>query len=1059
MKSSVSYQPLGHLSAAVRFGLALTCLGGLGIPSVQADPQGGKVTAGQAEILQALGKTTIKQGSDRAVIEWESFSIGAGEITQFIQPGSNSAALNRVMGASPSLLNGILRANGNVLLINQNGVVVGPNGMVDVGGFLASTLDVSNDEFLRGGDLTLKGTSEASVQNFGTIKAATGDVFLVGRDVENHGVLGAFQGHVGLAAGNNVLIKSTGNERVFVSAGEGRVTNTGEIASAVAELKAHGNAYAMAINNTGVVRATGVDQRGGGVFLRAAGDISTTGEVAAINQDGSGGTIQIATGAGEIKSGGLLNASGTSAKGGSITLANGGALNLVSGSVVEANGTSGGSIEIGGTAGQSIQVGDGAKIMANGLTGKGGRIDVNGGEIVVYRNSTLGANGETSGGAVSVGGTGRVQIDGTVSATGATENGGSASLVGTSVIVGNEGSVNVNGATQGGSIAMNAADLNRVEGSVSATGATGGLISLQAGRKAEVAGQVSAVGSSLAGGRIDVIANEVSIETGALLDGSGALAGGSLNVGGSFQGKADPTLRNALNSVVAEGATLRVDSSLGSAGRAVVWSDGTTLFSGDVSARALGATGRGGLIEVSGKQNLLFRGTVSAASVGGQSGTVLFDPGDVYIGASSSNIPIASLNTILQGNTSVIIATQSGSIIVQDLGLADTRHNAIQWTSDASLGLFASENIFVANHIRNSGKGSINLIAGWEGLETELIAPLPLSVNTAISTALTVEVGSTLKMGTILPIGSVLNGTTLAVAQNLGSDTAVTGLTTVAAGGTLATGSVITGTGAFGIGATSVEDRWESYVEAEKFGDQGSIFIGRADLNRHIEVGSRYGNTNVAANSLVMTTFQGNAEPRWTQLGFHDSGATLLPRAGGTGVRGLDLHNGLNDNIVRSIRQGNTDATINASLDTRVDPALGFLANSTTLTLRNAGAGGRDSVGRCGHRTGNRSPHLRHRDQRKCDHAFESDHRGFQRQHQRRGYQLLLYLLRTRRRGSRHCRALRSGPLGLQRGGNFGAEFQLYSRDGDSGSGWRGGRCAPREREWPRGRYLHELRQ
>jgi len=938
----------------VRTGVIACCLMAVAQPPAFANPKGGKVVAGNAEIAEALGKLMVSQGSDRAVIEWESFSIDAGEITQFLQPGSNSAALNRVMGASPSVLNGLLKANGNIWLINQNGIMVGPNGMVDVGGFVASTLDVDNDDFLRGGDVMLKGNSDASIKNFGTIKAAGGDIFLVGREIENHGVLGAFEGTVGLAGGNQVLLKAkgAGNERIFVSGGEGRVTNTGEIRGVMAELKAHGNAYALAINNSGVVRASGTDQQGGRVMLKASsGDIVSTGELSAINADGSGGSVEIENGAGEIQIGGLASASSLTGRGGQVRVVGEG-INVMSAAVIEANGSEGGGIKIGGSSTRAVTVGEGALVTSSGTAGLGGRVEVNGGEIVVYKNSTLGANGETNGGMVAVTGSDRVKIDGGLRATATTGNGGSISLTGPTLTLGADSALDVNGETQGGSVNMNSTELTRSSGLVSASGASGGSISLQGGRRLEVDGQVEALGRTIVGGRIDAIADEVALETGALFDVSGNFRGGALNVGGSYQGTAIPSLRNSIRTMVSEGVALRADSALGSAGQAVVWSDGITDFSGDVSARAFGPVGRGGLIEISGKEDLLFRGTVTAKAVGGQSGTVLFDPGSIIIAGAGSTVPVSSLNTILQSGTNVIVATHSGTIRVDEIGTANfnDRHNAVQWTSDASLGLFASGNIFIHNHIRTSGAGSINLIAGWLGSEADLLPSVGLVNPIRIPNALGIEVGSLLKTGTILPAGSILNGA--AFAQTLTSDTLITSATTIASGGTIAADSIITevGGGAFEPNPPlSVEGHWTSYLNSEKFGESGSVFIGARDLDRHVEVGSRYGNTNVAANSLVMTAPRTNADSLWTQLGFHDSGVTLLaPRAAGTGLLGLDLHDTNNNNIVRSIRQDGP-ATLNATtLDTRVlqgaanatsstgfDPA--FAPGATTITLRDSG--------------------------------------------------------------------------------------------------------------------------
>lgn len=220
---------------------------------------------GQVSFDRSANTLTITQGSDKAIIHWDDFSIAKGNLTQFLQPGSHSAALNRVIGDLRSEIHGDLTANGRIFLINPNGVLIGPTGRIDVGGFLASTLDVSDADFLAGGDMLFKGDSQAKVVNLGTINAIDGDIFLIAREVENHGTLTAQRGTVGLAAGQEVLIKAEGAERVFVRpTGSGKsetgVTNTGVIEAATAELKAHGNLYALAINNTGVVRA----HRGGG---------------------------------------------------------------------------------------------------------------------------------------------------------------------------------------------------------------------------------------------------------------------------------------------------------------------------------------------------------------------------------------------------------------------------------------------------------------------------------------------------------------------------------------------------------------------------------------------------------------------------------------------------------------------------------------------------------------------------------------------------------------------------------------------------------------------------
>jgi len=290
---------------------------------VRANPSGGKVVAGQAAIAGGAGALTVTQTSNRAVINWQDFSIAAGEVTRFVQPSATSATLNRVLSGNPSSLLGSLQANGRVYVINPNGVLVGAGARIDTAGFLASTLDTSNQAFLAGGDLVFSGNSTAAVQNLGAISASSGDIFLIAQKVENRGVLSAPQGTAALAAGSEILLTTGGAERVFIRAASSAasVVNAGEIAAATAELKAaNDNPYALAINNSGLVRATGTEVRDGKIWLVAGtkapadakhvnqGAITNTGTLAAVNANGKGGWVEtsgetVSLGAGKVRTG------------------------------------------------------------------------------------------------------------------------------------------------------------------------------------------------------------------------------------------------------------------------------------------------------------------------------------------------------------------------------------------------------------------------------------------------------------------------------------------------------------------------------------------------------------------------------------------------------------------------------------------------------------------------------------------------------------------------------------------------------------------------------------
>ncbi|MGE5200719.1 MAG: filamentous hemagglutinin N-terminal domain-containing protein [Acidobacteriota bacterium] len=150
-------------------------------PGALAAPTGGTVAAGSATISTTGSVTQITTNSQRTIINWQGLSIAPGETAKFVQPSSSSATLNRVVGPDPSLLLGTLTSNGQVYLINRNGIVVGQGARIETAGFVASTLDVPDTAFMSGGALKFSGTSTATIQNLGTINATLGDVVLIGQ--------------------------------------------------------------------------------------------------------------------------------------------------------------------------------------------------------------------------------------------------------------------------------------------------------------------------------------------------------------------------------------------------------------------------------------------------------------------------------------------------------------------------------------------------------------------------------------------------------------------------------------------------------------------------------------------------------------------------------------------------------------------------------------------------------------------------------------------------------------------------------------------------------------
>ncbi|MEM9017432.1 MAG: filamentous hemagglutinin N-terminal domain-containing protein, partial [Verrucomicrobiota bacterium] len=489
--------------------------------AVHANPRGANVVAGNVNI-SGLGtrRVDIIQNSNRAIINWQQFNIQKGEITQFRQRGGGTA-LNRVVTGDPTAIYGQLRANGSVVLINPNGIVVGPSGTVDVAGMLTmSTLDTTNEDFLNGGRARYKGNTAAGVVNYGAISSATGDVVLLGNFLQNSGSVSAPQGTVAFGAGGEILVNETasGGKISVIAGGVGGATgisNSGSIDGAAAELKAHGNVYALAIQNDGVVRASGYNFSGGRLTLSAGpqGSIVNTGQLIARNSDGSGGRIDI-----------------------------------------DANNISldAGTVDVSGAPGM-----------------QGGEVNVTGNGVEVAAATSIAADGSV-----------------------------------------------------GGSVRVSGQRLAAVDGAISATGDVGN------------------------GGFIDVSASEVTVGSTASMDVSGVTEGGRVRVGGGFQGN-EADINNSNSTAIDAGASFFADAIGGDAGTIVIWSDGDTLFRGEASAQAFGAFGDGGLIEISGRQNLTYDGGhVSTRSANGNTGTLLFDPVDVEISRVASGTATITIEAL-----------------------------------------------------------------------------------------------------------------------------------------------------------------------------------------------------------------------------------------------------------------------------------------------------------------------------------------------------------------------------------------------------------------------------
>lgn len=278
-------------------------------------PEGGQVAAGQAAITTAGSTMTIAQQTAQAIINWQNFGIGSGEAVHINQPNSQAMLLNRVIGSNPSEIFGQLTANGQVILVNPNGVFFRPGSSVDVGGLTASTLNIANEDFLKG-QLRFAGDSQNSVINAGTITAQNGYVNLLAKEVVNEGIIAAQTGSVNLAAGSGMSLDYNGDGKMTVAVTDGAYK------SAVANKKliqADGGLVVMtasgkdalmdsAVNNSGMIQANTLGEATGQISL-TGDNIATTGTISADGgSNGHGGTLYITTGKNGVLNAGSIGA-------------------------------------------------------------------------------------------------------------------------------------------------------------------------------------------------------------------------------------------------------------------------------------------------------------------------------------------------------------------------------------------------------------------------------------------------------------------------------------------------------------------------------------------------------------------------------------------------------------------------------------------------------------------------------------------------------------------------------------------------------------------------------
>ena len=400
------------------------CLGLSG--AALALPQGGKVVAGDATISKPNTNTeVIKQTTDKAIIDWKSFSIAAGEKVRFYQPSSTSVTLNRVTGYDPSYILGQMSSNGKIFLVNPYGVVFGAGARVDVGGLVVSTLSIANNDFLASRYSLTSVDPDApaqrgAIRNEGTISAPGGTVVLAGPSVTNTGTIVANGGRVGLVAANSVSVDVEGDGLLFfqttATEAKNRLEQLGRIQAngGTVELRAAARgAFAdTVLNMTGVVQAKTLGTREGRIVIDGGSDgiTAVSGQIDATGMAAGqrGGDVAVLGQRILLDNGARIDASGD-VGGGAIRIGGGfhgadAALHNAAAIVVRPDAELRADAVTRGDGGTVAVWSDGATRYQGAISAKGGSaggdggfVEVSGKQTLVYEGSvdTRAANGAT----------------------------------------------------------------------------------------------------------------------------------------------------------------------------------------------------------------------------------------------------------------------------------------------------------------------------------------------------------------------------------------------------------------------------------------------------------------------------------------------------------------------------------------------------------------------------------------------------------------------------------------------------------------------------------------
>ena len=380
-------------------------------------PSGGVVKSGDIDISQTSESLKVLQKTDKGIIEWQDFSVGRDKSVHFQQPSKTSATLNRVTGDFTSKIAGQITATGQVFLVNPNGILITKDGAINTHGFVASTLDITDDNFNKGNYTFSQESKTGLVENQGNIDVSDGGfVALLGGAVKNTGIVNAHLGKIGFAGGERIVLSFGGNDflRVEVPAKDlstikdANGNPISDVLDIDGKIKADGGMVQLTVATAAKLYRQGVSLGGyvqvntavrkNGVIKLNGGDVNLNKNAKIVANNGN-----VKIDANSLTSSGSVQASQGNI---SVKLQRGASLNAST--TFDVSGKQAGKILfIGGLSAKdkAYRILGSGNFIANSTDGQGGYIDITSHKgLVGLFSGELSAKGTTRGGRIRIGG-------------------------------------------------------------------------------------------------------------------------------------------------------------------------------------------------------------------------------------------------------------------------------------------------------------------------------------------------------------------------------------------------------------------------------------------------------------------------------------------------------------------------------------------------------------------------------------------------------------------------------------------------------------------------------